>query len=209
MGGGYADLCVRLEKLLDKVVHVIRDAHLVVVEAGAVGESRASWLVDVEQIGFSVPRVRVGYGITTISIYGAGPILAEECDLGRAARSAGHPHHNGICRWRRAALEEPAAGRARRCLAEEARAQARREAGAPVKVVLVAGRKLEIPRVLGDVVAYGGGCRLPVSIDQARSAKGSAIDVQIPQHSRDFLQDTARRREGGSIDCQKGQHWND
>mmetsp|Transcript_24049 Transcript_24049/g.59779 ORF Transcript_24049/g.59779 Transcript_24049/m.59779 type:complete len:502 (+) Transcript_24049:106-1611(+) len=124
---------VRLEELLDEVVHVGGDRRLVVVEPAAVREARPRGLVDVQKVRLRVPAVRVGDGGAAVGADGARAVLAEERDLGGAAGAAGHPHHHRVGRGRGARGEEP------------------------IEVMLVAGGELEVAGVLGDAVADRGG----------------------------------------------------
>jgi len=72
---------MRLHELLDEVIHVICHTLLIVVHAQAIRKAGASWLVDVQDIGLGIPRVRVANGASAICIDGARTILAKERHL--------------------------------------------------------------------------------------------------------------------------------
>lgn len=148
----------RFEELLQKVEHVVGDACLVVVVARAVREARASRLVDVQEVSALVPREGVARRARTVSIYLARAVLAEERDLGRAARPTRQPEH------RRRALRCDACGEV------------------PVKVVLAGARAQgKEAAVLLDIVAQP-------SLDTRRAWHGREVvdgqrEKQPEQHS--------------------------
>mmetsp|Transcript_5183 Transcript_5183/g.17426 ORF Transcript_5183/g.17426 Transcript_5183/m.17426 type:complete len:323 (-) Transcript_5183:1643-2611(-) len=95
------------EELLEEVVHVVRDAHLVVVIARPVAEARARWLVDKDEVCVLVPAVGVAHGARAVGIHAAGAVLREERELRGAAGPAGEPEHHRRIGGGRTRAERP------------------------------------------------------------------------------------------------------
>jgi hypothetical protein len=71
-------LGVLFEELLKEIVHVLGNTSLIVVRTGDwVGETCASGLVNVQNVGLGVPRKGIGGSVAAFSVDLARPVLAE------------------------------------------------------------------------------------------------------------------------------------
>lgn len=102
-------LGVLLEEALDEAVEVLSDLILisvVVEDRGALGETRANGLINIDQVRHLIPSLSMGREGHVI-VDGVGTVLVEDGELGGAARTTGEPHDEGISGGALLGLEEP------------------------------------------------------------------------------------------------------
>jgi hypothetical protein len=181
-------LRVSLEESLQEPVHVLSDVLLAVrvVLLVAVREAHASRLVDPHDVGVLVPAVLVPDGVSALGVHGARTVLAEQGELGAAARAASQPNN---CVWGEASKRQRK--KTQQCLASRqhtlpggSKAAIRTE-----RVLRGLAARLEEPE---EVVRVAGSLDIEVACGGADKRRGQATRAS-DRVSRD-LADLRRAR---------------
>jgi hypothetical protein len=95
------ELWVNFQEFDKELSHVLADLFFISVKMRKrrMGESCSNWLIDVNQVGVSVPRVRIRLKGLAIFFELIWSILIEKSDFGGASWSSGEPKDNWVIFW--------------------------------------------------------------------------------------------------------------